>query len=104
MPISRSRCPACGRREKRSSEANRRYWALVTEISEKLKPQGVAYGITPWHEWLKSRFLGCEDMRLPNGATMTQPLSSSDLEPPEFSDYMTAVEAWAAEQGVYLSE
>lgn len=104
MPTSRSRCPACGRRETRSTEANRRYWAIVAEVSEKLKPHGIAYGTKHWHAWFKSRFIGCEDIKLPNGATLTQPLSSHDLEPPEFSDYMTAVEAWAAEQGVYLSE
>ncbi len=104
MGLKVIRCPACGRREKRSSEANRRYWAIVTAVAQKVKPQGVAYEITPWHTWFKSKFIGCEDIRLPNGAVITQPLSSSDLDPPEFSDYMTAVEAWAGEHGVWLDE
>ncbi len=99
-----ARCPACGRREKRSSEANRRYWKLVSALSETLKPDGAAYGINAWHLWLKSRFLGCEDVKLPNGATIAEPHSSADLDPEEFSNYMTAVEAWAAERGCYLDE
>ena len=73
-------------------------------MSETLKPEGSAYGVSAWHLWLKSRFLGCEDVRLPNGAVLTEPHSSADLDPTEFSDYMTAVEAWAAERGVFLDE
>jgi hypothetical protein len=104
MRTSRSRCPACGRREKRSSEANRRYWQLVSVIAETVKPGGAAYGVNAWHLWLKSRFLGCTDTKLPNGAVLTEPNSSADLDADEFSDFMTAVEAWAAERGAFLSE
>jgi hypothetical protein len=104
MKTSRSRCPACGRREKRSSEQNKRYWAIVSELSTNCHPAGATYGIRAWHTWLKSHFLGCEDMLLPNGAVLTEPHSSADLEPEEFSDFMTKVEAWAAERGVFLSE
>jgi hypothetical protein len=99
-----TRCPACGRREKRSSEANRRYWALVALVAENVKPGGNAFSIDQWHKWVKSKWLGCTDTRLPNGATLTEPNSSADLEPAEFSDFMTAFEAWAAEHGVYLPE
>jgi hypothetical protein len=104
MRTSRSRCPACGRREKRSSEANRRYWQLVSVIAETVKPAGAAYGVNAWHLWLKSRFLGCTDTKLPNGAVLTEPNSSADLDTDEFSEFMTAVEAWAAERGAFLSE
>ena len=102
---SRSRCPACGRREKRSSEQNARYWAIVARVTKDLRGDGGAeYDLRAWHAWFKFRFLGGEDVKLPNGYVMTQPKSSADEDTPEFSDYMTAVEAWAAERGVYLSE
>jgi hypothetical protein len=35
---------------------------------------------------------------------LTEPNSSAEEDTPEFSDYMTAVEAWAAERGVFLDE
>lgn len=101
---SPSRCPACGRREKRSSAQNKRYWAIVARVAEGCHPQGDTYSVPTWHKWFKSHFLGCTETKLPNGATLTEPNSSADEDTPEFSDYMTAVEAWAAEHGVYLDD
>lgn len=101
---SLGRCPACGRREKRSNEANRRYWLIVSALAESLHPGGATYGITAWHHWLKSRFLGAEDVALPNGANLVVPHSTADLSTDEFSDFMTQVEAWAAEHGVFLPD
>lgn len=98
------RCPACGRRERRSTSANSRYWKLVALVSENVKPGGNTFGIEAWHEWVKSKWLGCEDVRLPNGVTLVVPNSSADLDPSEFSDFMTAFEAWAAERDVYLPD
>lgn len=97
-------CPTCGRDRTRSSEANRRYWALVHLIAENLKPKGVEYSPDTWHIYLVGKFLGKIDVQLPNGRTVTQPVSTSKLSTSEFNDYMHAVEAWAAEHGVYLSE
>ena len=101
---SPSRCPACGRREKRNSEQNKRYWKLVALVAANVKPGGNVFSVSSWHEWTKSKWLGCEDVRLPNGATLTVPNSSADLDPAEFSDFMTAFEAWAAERDVYLPD
>ena len=105
--ISRSkveRCPTCHRRKTRSTEANRRYWLLLHVIAEKLKPQGAEYSPKVWHEYLKSRFLGTEEFKLPNGKTLNIPLSTADLETSEFNDYMTQVEAWAAQHDVWLDD
>lgn len=98
------RCPACGRREQRSSEANRRYWKLVATVAETLRPAGQIHGAEAWHLWFKSRFLGCQDVRLPNGVVLTVPHSSADLDTVEFATYMEQVEAWAAEHGAHLDE
>jgi hypothetical protein len=98
------RCPACGRRAKRSGDANRRYWALVALVAERVKPGGNPFSVAAWHEWIKSKWLGCTDIRLPNGVVLAVPNSSADLDPAEFSDFMTAFEAWAAEHDVYLED
>lgn len=96
------RCPACGRREKRGNPANARYWLLLHTIAAKLKPGGNTYSAEQFHAYYKSRFLGCDEVRLPNGKTLTIPKSSADLDVPEFAAYMEQVEADAAERGVYL--
>jgi hypothetical protein len=100
-----SRCPSCGRRKKRTTEANARYWLLLHMISERCIPaEGSHYASDTWHLYFKSRFLGALDYELPNGKTISIPNSSADLSSDEFSDYQTQVEAWAAERGIYLDE
>lgn len=99
------RCPTCGRREKRSTEANRRYWLILHLIAERIKPgDNLAYSPDQWHLYFKSRFLGADDVDLPNGKTLVIPHSSADLSTEEFSDYAMKVEAWASERDVYLDE
>lgn len=108
--ISRERCPTCGSTKKRSSEANRRYWALLHEISDKLLTKDeegnntVRHSADVWHLYFKQRFLGSNDITLPNRKVITQPNSSADLEVAEFSDYMDKVQAWAAEHNVHLPD
>ncbi len=101
---SRSRCPACGRRETRSTQANRRYWQLLSEASEKLRPAGVAYSVDQFHAYYKLRFLGGIDFALPNGQTLTEPNSTADLEPEDFAVYMQQVETDLAQRGVWLEQ
>lgn len=67
-----------------------------------MRPQGRTFSADQWHVYAKSRWIGCEDVTLPNGKTLAIPKSSAALDTAEFADYMTAVEAWAAEHGVYL--
>ena len=98
------RCPTCHRRIKRSTQANRLYWLLPHEIAESVKPGAQAYGAEVWHTWAKSRFLGCDDVKLPSGKVLSIPRSSADLDAAEFADYVGKVEAWAAERGVYLAD
>jgi hypothetical protein len=104
------RCPTCGRRELRSSEANRRYWAIISLFSETpIYPDGhdkppVFYSKDNWHLLMRKMFLGCKDIELPNGETMTIPMSTASLDVSEFSDYMTKVEVWANEHDIYLPE
>ncbi len=96
------RCPTCKRRHKRGSAANARLWALYHECATKLA-EG-AYSAEQMHIYYKSRFLGCDDVTLPNGKTLTIPRSTASLDVAEFSTYMDQVEADAALRGVYLAD
>ena len=44
------------------------------------------------------------DITLPNGKTLSEPVSTSELDTISFNDYMTQVEVWAADHNVYLPE
>ncbi len=98
------RCPSCGRREKRSTDANRRYWLLLHAMASQLVVSGERYSADSYHAYFRSRFLGCDDVKMPNGKTLTIPRSTRDLDVSEFNDYMTQVEADANARGVFLDE
>lgn len=99
-----ARCPTCHRPLKRSNLQNSAYWALLHLIAEKIQPSGHSYSADTWHEYLKSKYLGADDIKLPNGKTLTITHSTGDLDAEEFSRYLTQVESWAATHGVYLEE
>lgn len=99
-----SRCPNCKRLHKRSHPQNARYWSLLHRMAEVIRPAGETYSAETWHLWAKSRFLGCEETRLPNGKIITTPNSTADLDVAAFADYMTQVEAFANDRGAYLED
>lgn len=98
------RCPSCGRKRKRSNEANRRYWLIIHMIADKVKPEGEQYSPEVWHHYFKMKHLGADDVKLPNGKTIVVPKSSAELTKDEFYEYAFQVEAWALERGVFLDE
>lgn len=96
------RCPTCGRRKKRSSNANRYYWELVSMVAEELHPQGQTFSKDAWHEYFKQRYIGADEVKLPNGKVMTVSHSTADLDTDDFAKYLDKVSQWAAQHGVYL--
>lgn len=98
------RCPTCRRRMTRSSDANRRLWALYHVMADRIKPSGRSYSADQWHLYCKTRFLGCDDIVLPNRKVFAQPRSTSTLDVADFSAYMTQVEAFANENGAWLED
>lgn len=97
-----AKCKLCGREPKRSSPANARYWSLLAEIADKLKPLDQVYSRTTWHTYFKERYLGAEEIKLPNGKTRIMSKSTASLDKSEFNDYMQQVETWSAEHEVWL--
>ncbi|MFD2404886.1 recombination protein NinB [Azorhizophilus paspali] len=86
-------------KSKRSIDQNRRYWALLRELSAVAWVDGRRYSDEVWHEQMKRWFIGCEEVRLPGGTAELRGISTTKLSIEEFGDYMTRVEQWAAEQG-----
>ncbi len=99
---SPSRCPSCGRRNRRSNPANQRLWLLYHLAAAKLHPGGASYSAEQFHIYYKSRFLGCVDFALPSGKVIAIPKSTADLDTEAFNEYMAQVEADLAERDVFL--
>lgn len=71
-------------------------------LAENLRPGGLSYSAEQFHCYAKSRWLGCDEIALPNGKTMIVPRSSATLTVNEFADFAMKVEVWANERGVFL--
>jgi hypothetical protein len=91
------------RKYSRSQQQNKRYWAILNEVAE-LKVEGRRYAAEHWHEYFKGKFIGQEEIPLPGGRTLVRPISSTTLDVPAFADYMTQVEAFAAQRGLLPQE
>lgn len=82
-------------KDKRSVAQNRRYHALIRELSAIAWLDGRQYSKEAWHEWAKQEFIGWED--LPNG--QRRGISTTTLSIEDFGNYMTQIEQWAASNG-----
>jgi hypothetical protein len=80
-------------KEKRSSEANARYWALLGEIAEQVQVNGKWYSKDVWHEHFKDLFAPKED-----GPGRLLPISTTQMNAEQFNQYMTQVESHAARE------
>ncbi len=97
------RCPTCHRRHKRSNPQNAILWALYHKMAER-EWAGATYSAESFHNYYKAKYLGCVDVALPNGKTLTLPNSTAGLDVAEFGDYFDKVQADCAERGVHLDE
>ena len=89
---------------KRSNEQNRRYWAILQELAEQCDVKGQKFAAETWHEYFKGRFIGNEDLALPNGKTLLRPISTTTLDKAAFTIYMQEIEVWAAQHGILLAD
>lgn len=82
-------------KSKRSIEQNKRYHAMIRDLSAIAWLDGRQYAADAWAEYFKQSFIGWDD--LPGGGR--RGISTTTLNVAEFGEYMTKIEAWAAEQG-----
>ena len=102
--VKPERCQTCGRLKRRGNAMNSRYWLLLHLIADKLRPEGKQFTAEAYHEYFKLRYLGADEIALPNGKTVQRARSSADLDKDEFAEYMMRVEQWANERDVYMDE
>ncbi len=98
------RCPTCRQLKKRGNPANARYWLLLHLISDKLRPEGQQHAPEVWHCYMKQRYLGVDEVVMPNKKVMQMPRSSAELNTSEFAEYMGQVEQWAMGHDVYMDD
>lgn len=78
-------------KSKRNSAQNKLLWATYNEIADLTGKSADA-----WHWWFKCNLIGYDEVEV-NGEVTKLPHSTTRLDVKEFSDYVTRVQAWAAE-------
>lgn len=80
--------------ERRSSRQNRLFHALLGEIAENVRPNNQQYDLEFWKELVRRRFIGTEEMTLPDGTRIDRGLSTASLSVGEFTDLIDRVTHW----------
>lgn len=90
--------------KKRNAEQNRYYWgAVLRPIAEQAYAAGRQFDKDTWHEFFARKFGVCEDMTLPDGEVIIRRKSTTEMSVHEFSEYITQVQVYAAQElGVEL--
>jgi hypothetical protein len=76
---------------KRSGEQNRLYWSVLAEIAEAVEVEGKRFSKEAWHEHFRSEFLPKQES--PSGLVA---VSTTQMTKQQFADYVTRVQAYAA--------
>jgi len=98
-----AKCPVCGRDKKRSLPQNARLHALFTEIAANVKAKdGLYHPAMWWKVCMKDRWLGYDEYQGADGKTVYVLKSTANLTVDELNEFMTKVEVFAAEKGVWV--
>lgn len=82
-------------RAKRSSEQNRLLHALLNTIAENATVGGKYFDAETWKEHVRRKFIGTEEIHLPDGSRIERGISTASLTVPEFTLLIERVQAWA---------
>ena len=83
--------------QNRSHEQNALYWSAVHEIADSIFLNGKKFTPQVWHIYFKQRYLPSQIIELPNGQLMEVDPTTTTLTKTEFSDFVTQVLAFQAE-------
>jgi hypothetical protein len=87
-------------RKGRSVKANAYYWGVVLRTIA----HWCGHTDDELHDYFKDKFLPKRELLLPTGEEMPVSGSTRILSTDEFSEYVSKVKLWAAEQGVHVPE
>jgi hypothetical protein len=82
-------------KSRRNAGQNALLHAMLTIISESVQPDGRKFGVEEWKELVRRKFIGTEDILLPDGTRTERGLSTTTLSVGQFADLIDQVSAWA---------
>lgn len=86
-------------KSKRTIDQNKRLWKLYEQVELNVYVENRRFSSEVWHEHFKGLFIGFEEIEMPDGKIVKQPISSTKLNIEEMTEFQTKIECWCAEQG-----
>lgn len=89
---------------RRSTEQNKKLHAMFGELEQSAWLNGQQYSAEVWKEFVRRKFIGVEEIDLPDGTRIDRGISTTALSVHEFSELIEQVHQWAADDlGVELT-
>lgn len=82
-------------KSKRSLEQNARLHALLTDIAANAWVDGRQYDLETWKEYFRQKFIGTEEIHLPDGKRIERGISTTTLDVGAFTTFMQNIEEYA---------
>lgn len=84
-------------KSRRTTEQNSRLHALLTDIANNAWVDGKQFDAETWKEFFRQKYIGTEEVLLPDGRRIERGISTTTLDVGAFSDFMDQISAYAAE-------
>ena len=91
-------------KSKRSDDQNRKLHAMLNELATNAWINGKQFTPDTWKEFVRQKFIGTEEIDMPDGRRIERGISTTTLSVQEFSELIEQINEWAAsELGVILT-
>lgn len=80
---------------KRTTDQNARLHALLQDIAAAAWVNGRQYDMETWKEFCRQKFIGTEEIELPDGRRIERGISTTTLDVAAFSAFMDQITAYA---------
>jgi hypothetical protein len=81
-------------KRKRTIDQNRMLHALVNQLAAEVWIDGKQFGAEAWKEHIRQKFIGTEEIDLPNGRRIERGISTTTLDVADFSEMLEQLQAW----------
>lgn len=85
-------------KRKRNTDQNALLHVLLSNIADNAWINGKQYSAEVWKESLKRRFIGVEEIALPDGAIIERGISTTALSVPDFAEFIDKIQHFAVDE------
>lgn len=90
--------------EQRTSAQNRLLHAILRDVAESVRVSGQTFSSDAWKEMFRRKFIGTEEITLPDGQRIERGISTTALNVGQMTEAIDRFQAWLAQEFGYLPE